>query len=102
MQFFCLVNGTPNKVPLHQMKFKVDGDECAMVGTWYNGKPWQPNKEQFRAALPSRWRQAFDREYQGVAFWHDRHKDQCNISLSDARGRYLVTIYCQPVVESDE
>lgn len=100
MQFFCLVNGTPKNVPISQMKFRVDGDECALVGTWHNGKPYAPNRQQFRAALPYRWRKAFDRECQGLAFWHDDRLKQCHISLSDRRGRYLATVYCQPIEES--
>ena len=89
MRFFCMINGTPRNVP--NMKFHVDGEECALVGTWYNGKPWRPNKEQFRAALPARWRKAFDREQ---SFWHVKDGSNCHISLSDRRGRYLATIYC--------
>lgn len=89
MQFFCMINGTPRNVP--NMKFHVDGEECALVGTWHDGKPWRPNKAQFRAALPARWRAAFDREQ---SFWHVEGKPQCHISLSDRRGKYLATIYC--------
>lgn len=98
MQFLCLINGTPANVKTENMKFRVDGDECAIVGSWHNGKPYRPNREQFRAALPYRWRAAFDREQ---AFWHSKEggAEQCKISLSDARGRYLATIYCQPVQE---
>lgn len=103
MRFFCMINGTPRNVP--NMKFHVDGLECTLVGTWHNGKPYEPNREQFRAALPQRWRKAFDRECKGLVFWHEtgvgkNYSPQCHVSLSDARGRYLTTIYCQPVKES--
>ena len=97
MQFFCLVNGTPRNVPLSQMKFTVEGRECAIAGTWDNGKPYEPCRAQFRESLPYRWRAAFDREQ---FFWHDKDKPQCAINLSDRRGRYIATIYCQPVKES--
>lgn len=97
MRFFCLINGTPRNVP--NMKFYVDGVESAIAGTWHDGKPWTPNKAQFRAALPARWRKAFDRECaNGIAFWHEKNgRAQCHISLSNRRGKYLATIYCQPV-----
>lgn len=100
MRFFCMVNGNPHNVPLRQMKFHVDGEECALVGTWHNGKPWRPNREQFREALPARWRKAFDRACDGLVFWHDNGKPQCHISLSDRRGKYLATIYCNISKES--
>ena len=101
MQFLCLVNGTPRSVPISQMKFRVDGDLCHVVGTWHEGKPYAPNREQFRAALPQRWRKAFDRACAGVPFWHGKHTEQCSISLSDRRGRYLATVYCQPIQDPD-
>lgn len=91
MRFFCMVSTSRQNVPLHQMKFHVEGDECALVGTWHEGKPYRPNKAQFRAALPARWRAAFDREQ---AFWHDKDGPQCTISLSDRRGNYVATVYC--------
>lgn len=99
-RFFCMINGTPRNV--RNMKFHVDAEECAIVGTWHAGKPWQPNRAQFRAALPARWRPAFDRESH---FWHDSvagsvKKGQCRISLSDRRGLYLATIYCSIAEES--
>lgn len=94
MEFFCMVNGTPRNVP--NMKFHVPGDECAIVGTWHDGKPYAPNKAAFRAALPYRWCAAFDREGEFVPFWHDRYAPQCRVNLADRRGRYLATIYCQP------
>lgn len=97
MKFFCMVNGDPHNVTLEQMKFHVDGEECALVGTWHEGKPWRPDKAQFRAALPYRWRQAFDR---ALAFWHVDGEAQCHVALHDRRGRYLATVYCMPVRES--
>lgn len=101
MEFFCMVNGTPNNVPISQMKFHVLGDECAIAGTWVDGKPYTPNKAAFRAALPYRWRKAFDRACEGLAFWHDYapgsgKPGKSQINLSDRRGKYLATVYCVP------
>ena len=93
MEFFCTVNGTPRNVPLSQMKFRVPGTLAALVGTWVDGRPWLPDPAAFRAALPFRWRKAFDRD---GAFWHG--EGSAYVTLRDRRGRYLATVYCNPVM----
>ena len=96
-----MVNGTPSNVPKHQMKFHVAGAECALVGTYHNGKPYEPNRLDMRASLPARWRKAFDRACEGLTYWHDNNKALCTLNLSDRKGRYLATVYCVPeLVES--
>ncbi|GLO68623.1 hypothetical protein MACH17_01400 [Phaeobacter inhibens] len=97
MDFFCLVGGTPYNVPTSQMKFTVGGEQAAICGVYENGIPYRPDREQFRAALPYRWRQAFDREMSNGGFWFDKRRPKALISLSDVRGKYLETIYCMPI-----
>lgn len=104
MKFDCFINGTPRNIPVSKMKFVVPASECIIAGTWVNGKPWEPERKAFRESLPSRWRKAFDRACDGLAFWHDSvpgrlEKGKCHISLSDRRGRYLATVYCVPAKE---
>ena len=93
MKFFCVVNG--ERKPGVTMKFHVPAVECGIVGTWVDGKPWQPCPESFRMALPYRWRLAFDR---AQGFWHVDGKAQCYVTLTDRRGKYLATVYCMPEV----
>lgn len=97
MKFFCMVNGTPRNIPAVQMKFHVAGVEAALSGTWVDGKPFSPDPAEFRAALPYRWRKAFDRD---GAFWHDRDIPRCRVTLRDRIGRYLATVYCVPASEA--
>lgn len=101
MIFDCFINGTPHNIPARKMKFTVPGRECAIAGTWVNGKPWEPERTAFREALPKRWHKAFDRACDGNPFWHAvascrPDKGRCHVSLSDNRGRYLATVYCVP------
>lgn len=95
MEFFCTVNGTPRNVPLSQMKFRVPGTPAALVGTWVDGRPWRPDPVAFRAAIPFRWRKAFDRD--GL-FWYDKYNNAtpAHTVLRDRRGNYLATVYCTP------
>lgn len=96
--FFCLVNGTPRNVPIHQMKFTVPAiKKSGLVGAWHDGKLYAPCPKQFRESLPYRWRASFDRAMRGDAlgFFFDKYDNEaCRISLTDARGKYLATIYC--------
>ena len=78
---------------------RVPGVLAAIVGTWVDGRPWRPDPVAFRAALPFRWRKAFDRD---GAFWHDKRDNAAPAYtvLRDRRGRYLATVYCNPLRES--
>jgi hypothetical protein len=58
------------------------------------GTTVKPDSAAIRAALPHYYRKAFDRAC--GAIWFDKHDDNkpAYITLRDARGRYLNTVYC--------
>lgn len=58
-----------------------------------------PDRAAVAAALPYRFRKAFDRAGQ---FWFNRHRDSApaTMMLSDRRGKYLTTLYLQPIRDS--
>jgi hypothetical protein len=68
-----------------------------LAGHWRDGKLWIPDAAAIRAALPFRYRAAFDRAC-GV-FWFDkRGKDfPASMHLNSSRGKWLVTLYLQPL-----
>lgn len=92
VQFVCRIDGAPHNVS--NKEFRVAAEECALVGTWYAGRPWRPDTAQFRAALPYRWRAAFDR---GSMFWRTSDTDECHTCLYNTRGKPLATVRCKLV-----
>lgn len=72
-----------------------------IAGHWRNGKLWIPDAASIRAALPFRYRAAFDRAC-GV-FWFDaRGKDfPASMRLESSRGKPLVTLYLQPLTKGE-
>ena len=58
-----------------------------------------PDRQVLRQALPYRFRKACDR---AGGFWFDKFRDDspAHMELTDRRGRYLTTLYLQPVKES--
>lgn len=55
-----------------------------------------PDKQSLRLALPYRFRRACDRS---GGFWFDKFCDDspAHMELTDRRGRYLTTLYLQPI-----
>lgn len=74
---------------------RVPAVETGLVGFYHGGKPWTPDRAAVRAALPYRWRPAFDR---AGAFWSDARDNRAPhyVALSDRRGRPLTTVYANP------
>lgn len=100
MEYLALINGTPRNVP--QMKFRVPAETHAgLVGDWHAGKLYRPDNAALRAALPHRWRKAFDRSQ----LWHvenaARRSEGFRVPLHSARGRYLATVYLRPIAETE-
>lgn len=92
MRFHCAVGGSFN-FPIHQMKFQVDAVEAGLVGAYHGGKPYQPDRAQFRAALPYRWRKAFDRaEFHMLG--NVPNDKVVRVHLHNRRGHYITSIYC--------
>lgn len=62
-----------------------------------NGELVVPHRAEVRAALPSRYRKAFDRD--GGCFWYDKNNPEaaCHLTLRDYRGKYLNQIHAFPV-----
>lgn len=60
-----------------------------------------PCRDSIRAALPYRFRKALDR---AGGFWFDWSDDKspAHMQLSDRRGKYLTTLYLQPIREGVE
>lgn len=78
-------------------KATVPAREAALAGTWGGGKPWTPDTDAIRAALPSRLRKAFDRS--GGTVWHDGtvpvvlgRPKPAKLYLTDRRGKPLYTL----------
>jgi hypothetical protein len=61
-----------------------------------------PDPAAVRAALPYRFRKAFDRA--GPYFWYDKYArvGPAVLRLSDRRGKPLVTVYLQPLTAEEE
>lgn len=72
--------------------FAVDSVEAGMIGCYRDGKPYRPNNEAVRAALPYRYRRAFDRAH--GAWWFNG--DSAHVALRGYRGNYMVTLYANP------
>ena len=55
-----------------------------------------PDRQALRLALPYRFRKACDR---AGGFWFDKFRDDspAHMELRDCRGRYLTTLYLQPI-----
>lgn len=70
-----------------------------MTGHLENDKLYVPCPNETRDALPYRLRAAYER---GVGMWFDNNDDNlpCHMALNDRRGRYITTIYLQPIRES--
>ena len=68
-----------------------------IAGHWRDGKLWIPDAAAIRAAIPFRYRAAFDRSC-GV-FWFDaRGKDfPATMRLYSSRGKELVQLVLQPL-----
>ncbi|WP_316227726.1 hypothetical protein [Bradyrhizobium sp. SZCCHNR3015] len=71
----------------------VPGTEAGLVGCYDGGIPYRPNNEAVRAALPYRWRKAFDRA--GGAWWFNG--DSAHVCIRDGHGRNLTIIYAHGV-----
>lgn len=72
-------------------KAKIPAREAAIAGVWSGGKPWTPDVDAVRAALPTRLRKALDRS--GGAVWHDKHTSRpSRLYLTDYRGKPLYTL----------
>ncbi len=65
--------------------------EAGLVGFYDGGVPYHPNNEAVRAALPYRWRKAFDRA--DSAWWFNEAGTTATAKIHTARGRYLTTRY---------
>jgi len=72
--------------------FAVSGVEAGVVGFYVDGKPYRPNNQEVRAALPFRYRKAFDRAH--GAWWFNGNA--AHVALRSARGAHLVTLYANP------
>lgn len=57
-----------------------------------------PDRAAIAAALPYRFRKAFDR---AGGFWFDKNRETspAHVTLRDRRGKYLTTLYLQPIRE---
>lgn len=69
-----------------------------ITGHLAKGQLVTPCKDSIRAALPFRFRAAFDRD---SSVWFDKHKPDypCRIHLTNRRGKAMVTLYLQPLNE---
>ena len=75
-------------------------DTGGMVGHYVDGKCLTPDAAAVRAALPYRYRKAFDRA--GGCFWfnaHDNWAPSC-LRLIGSRGQWLNTVYA--ILGTDE
>lgn len=79
---------------------EVPGLNRAPITSEPFGTHERPIPEIVRQALPARYRRAFDR---AGSWWRDRHAAKpfpvLHVQLTDARGRYLTTVYATPVEE---
>jgi len=76
-------------------KPRVPALRSAYTGHWIEETQTtvKPDMAAIRAALPHYYRKAFDRAF---GLWFDKHNNEAPayITLKDARGRYLNTVYC--------
>lgn len=85
------------KGPVRAVEHKGAGSACH----YFDGHGLvEPDYAAVRDCLPHRWRAAWDRRG-GVWFTQengraDDVRSPAHVTLSDARGRYLTTIYLQP------
>lgn len=69
----------------------VPATPAVLVGWYDRGELWRPDPVAVRAALPYRWRKAFDR---AGSFWYDNaNKRAPYVVLRDHRGRPMLTLY---------
>lgn len=74
----------------------VKGVQAALVGHWIDGKPYAPDKQAIREALPHYYRKAFDRS-NGQFWFTEPNNGFAHLSLHPARGRgVLVSIWATP------
>jgi hypothetical protein len=84
-------------------KTTVKAKESGIVGDWYNGKPYQPDSDEVRAAIPFLFRPAFDR---AVLRWSETNgANQSRLlplmtELRGLRGQPLGTLFATPNWES--
>jgi hypothetical protein len=74
---------------------KVPAVKAVLAGHWRERELVTPSLPDTRAALPYRWRKAFDR---AGSFWFDA-RDQAapaTMTLRNRRGGYLATLYAHP------
>ncbi len=69
----------------------VPAVHAGLVGFYDAGIPYRPDNDAVRAALPYRWRKAFDRA--DSAWWFNEAGTTATAKIHTARGRYLTTIY---------
>lgn len=88
----------------HRWKFtKAEVDAVqnpGVVGYYHDDKPWIPDHDAVREALPHHWRKAFDRAgpFRWCQWCGNEHPG--HVPLTDARGQYITTIYAQPLVNT--
>lgn len=71
----------------------VAAEAAQLVGWWHEGSPHRPNNADARQALPHYYRKAYDR---GVWWFDHYHSASPYMTLRDARGGYLNTLYAKP------
>jgi hypothetical protein len=73
--------------------------KAVSAGHWRDGELITPSRPDVRAALPYRWRKAFDRS---GSFWFDACDNSASafLALRSARGRHLATLYALPFSEA--
>lgn len=78
-------------------KSNVPAVEAGVIGHYDAGVPYAPSMADLRLALPYCYRKALDRS--GGSFWFDGNSNDkpAYLTLRDARGRFLNTVYAIPV-----
>lgn len=79
-------------------KPSVRAKEQGLIGHYRDKKPYAPDPEAVREALPYRYRKAFDRSGGQFGFYADPpgKEGPCTLTLRNARGGYLNTLYAFP------
>lgn len=106
MQFLLLWSG--HKRDMRKATIPAIENKIGLVGHWRDGKVWLPDPEALQAAIPSRYRKAYD----AAINWHGLPQTWCDERSNDAPlaihlnrsgkryKKHLITLYLQPIKES--
>lgn len=106
MQFLLLWSG--DKPGMRKAIIPAMENKIGTVGHWRDGKCYLPDAQSLQAAIPSRYRKAYDKAIN----WHGLPQVWCDATNNDAPlaihlnrsgkryKKHLITIYLQPMKES--